>query len=177
MLEGKKVALYAVEKADLKQLMDWRNNPDFRKHFREYRELSMDMQEKWFYEKVMKDPANIMFSIRNLKSGALMGCCGFVYINYIHRHADLSLYIGWKNSYIDNEGYSEDACRVLFDYGFKELALNKIWTEIYVFDKKKKKLYDKLGMKVDGILRQNYFYDRKYWDSYILSVLASDWLN
>jgi len=56
------------------------------------------------------------------------------------------------------------------------LDLNKMWTEIYVFDVKKKRLYDKLGMKVDGVLRQNYFYDGKWWDSYIISILASDWL-
>ena len=39
MLKGEKVSLFAVEKEDLEHLRNWRNNPDFRKHFREYREL------------------------------------------------------------------------------------------------------------------------------------------
>lgn len=175
MLKGKKISLYAVEKEDLHKLLEWRNNPDFRKHFREYRELNMHQQEIWFEEQVVKDPATLMFSIKRNDSNELLGCCGFVYINWVHRHADLSLYIGWKDTYIDEGGYAEESCRLLLDYGFNELCLNKVWTEIYSFDDKKKKLYDKLGLKVDGVLRENYFYERKYWDSYILSILNYDW--
>ena len=175
MIKGKKVGLAAVEKGDLKQLLDWRNNPDFRKYFREFRELSMAQQAYWFEEKVVKDPTTQMFSVHNVKDGELLGCCGLVYINWVAKHADLSLYIGWNNAYIDDAGYAEESCRLLLDYGFKKLALNKIWTEIYIFDEKKKKLYDRLGFKVDGILRQNCFHDGKFWDSYVLSILASEW--
>ena len=174
MLKGKKVSLYSVEKDDLQHFRDWRNNPDFRKHFREYRELNMAQQEKWFEDKVVKDNTTLMFSIRRNEDNELLGCCGFVYINWVHRHADLSLYIGWKDAYIDDKGYAEESCQLLLDYGFKELYLNKIWTEIYEFDDKKKALYDKFGFQQDGLLRQNYWYDGKWWDSRIISLLSSD---
>jgi len=94
MLKGKLVGLVAVEREDLQQLMEWRNNTEFRKHFREYRELNSAMQEQWFEKEVTKDPTTLMFSIRRLSDNELLGCCGFVYINWVDRHADLSLYIG-----------------------------------------------------------------------------------
>lgn len=174
MLKGKLVGLAAVERDDLKQLRDWRNNTEFRKHFREYRELNMANQEQWFEQKVMKDPTTMMFSIRRLSDNELLGCCGFVYISWVHRHADLSLYVGWNNEYIDDTGYAEDACRELLRYGFHELTLNKVWTEIYDFDEKKWRLYKKIGFQKDGVLRQNYFYDGKWWDSRIISLLAEE---
>lgn len=174
MLKGKTIGLFAVEREDLKQLRDWRNNTEFRKHFREYRELNMAMQEKWFEQKIINDPATIMFSIKRLEDNELLGCCGLVYINWIHRYADLSLYIGWNNSYIDNKGYAKESCNLLLNYGFNELCLNKIWTEIYEFDNKKKKLYDEIGFKQDGLLRENYFYNGKWWDSRILSILHNE---
>jgi len=174
MLKGKLISLYAVEKEDLKHFRDWRNNQDLRKHFREYRELNMRQQEIWFEEKVVKDPTTLMFSIKRNDDSELLGCCGFVYINWVHRHADLSLYIGWEDTYIDDEGYTEESFKLLLDYGFKELCLNKIWTEIYEFDGKKKALYDKFGFHQDGLLRQNYWYDGRWWDSIILSKLISD---
>ena len=62
----------------------------------------------------------------------------------------------------------------LIDDGFKELNLNKVWTEIYEFDEKKKALYDKIGLKQDGLLRQNYWYEGKWWDSIILSLLKEE---
>jgi RimJ/RimL family protein N-acetyltransferase len=174
MLKGEKVSLYAVEKTDLEHFRDWRNNPDFRKHFREYRELNMRQQEIWFEEKVVRDNTTLMFSIKENKSNKLIGCCGFVYINWVHRHADLSLYVGLDDKYIDDIGYAEDSCNILMDYGFNQLNLNKIWTEIYEFDALKKKLYDKIGFKQDGLLRENYWYDGRWWDSRILSKLASE---
>jgi len=174
MLSGKLVGLVRVEREDLKQLMEWRNNPYFRKHFREYCELNMILQEKWYEKAVLNDSSNIMFSIRRLEDNELLGCCGFVYMHPVYRHADISLYIGWKDAYIDEAGYAEESCRLLLGYGFNELGLNKVWTEIYEFDDKKKKLYDKFGFSQDGLLRENYFYDGKWWDSRILSLLAKE---
>ena len=174
MLRGEKVSLHAVEREDLEQLRIWRNNPDFRMNFREYRELNMRQQEIWFEEKVVRDDTTLMFSIKENRSNKLIGCCGFVYINWVHRHADFSLYVGLDNKYIDDIGYAEDSCSILLDYGFNQLNLNKIWTEIYEFDALKKKLYDKMGFKQDGLLRENYWYNGRWWNSIILSKLSSE---
>ena len=176
MINGNLVALSAVEKEDLRQFRDWRNNPNFNKHFREYRQLSMRHQEQWFEEKIITDPGTMMFSIRRMDDGELLGCCGFVYINWIYRHADLSLYIGWDDAYIDNNGYAEESCRLLLDQGFKELCLNKIWTEIYEFDEKKRELYERFGFQQDGLLRENYWHDGKWWNSIIISLLSREYL-
>ncbi len=174
MLKGKIVSLHAVEKSDINQLKDWRNNSDLRKYFREYRELSDEDQENWYEREVIENPETIMFSIRRNKDNILLGCCGLVHYRNIHRHADLSLYVGWKNVYIDNNGFAKEACELLMCYGFNELCLNKIWTEIYEFDKKKNNLYSDLGFQQDGLLRQSYWYDGKWWDSRILSILSSE---
>ena len=115
MLKGRHVSLFAVEKEDLQKLCDWRNNPEFRKHFREYRELNMAQQENWFEDKVVKDNTTLMFSIRRNEDNELLGCCGFVYINWVHRHADLSLYIGWEDAYIDDEEYAKESSQLLLD--------------------------------------------------------------
>ena len=176
MLKGHIVSLYAIEKEDLNQFRDWRNNTEFRKHFREYRELNMRQQEIWFEEKVVRDNSTLMFAIRRNSDNELLGCCGFVYINWVHRHADLSLYIGWEDAYIDDEGYGDESCRLLLEYGFNELCLNKVWTEIYEFDDKKKILYDKFGFQQDGLLRENYWYNGKWWDSRLLSILLKDYI-
>ena len=174
MIKGKLVSLHAIERDDLLKFRDWRNNPDFRKYFREYRELNMRHQEIWFEEKVVKDNTTLMFSIKRNSDGELLGCCGFVYINWVHRHADLSLYIGHNNVYIDDE-LALDTCDTLLMYGFHELSLNKVWTEIYEFDNKKLDLYNKFKFNQDGLLRENYWYNNRWWDSRILSILARDY--
>ncbi len=137
MKKGKLVYLTAVEEADLKQLKDWRNIEKFKKHFREYREINDIMQMNWFTKIVSNCPSTQMFSIRRIEDNELLGVCGLCYINWVHRHADLSLYIGYDETYIDSEGYAKESCELLFDFGFNQIGLNKIWTEIYEFDEKK----------------------------------------
>jgi RimJ/RimL family protein N-acetyltransferase len=96
----------------------------------------------------------------------------------VQRNADLSLYIGKDNLYIDTnaEGYSWDALTVLFKYAFEELNLHKIWTEIYVIDEKKRKLFNDFGMNQDAILRDNYFFKGEYINSCIYSMLKHEFL-
>lgn len=175
MKQGEKVALCALEREDLILLQKWRNNEKFKKYFREYRELNYDMQELWYETKVLKDKDTLMFGIHSLEDNTLLGCCGLCYINWVHRHADLSLYIGYEEAYIDETGIAKESCELLFEYAFDQLGLNKIWTEIYDFDYPKKKLYFQLGFHLDGILRNHYFYDGKWNNAYILSLLSKDW--
>ena len=175
MIRGKEIYLSAIEENELEQLRIWRNLPEYRKYFREYREISSFMQKKWFENTVNNDKSTIMFSIHDIETDELLGCCGLCYVNWVHRYSDLSLYIGKDESYIDDEGIAEESCKLLFDYAFHELGLNKIWTEIYEFDNKKKDLYTKLGFEQDGFLREQYFYDGKWWGSYLLSLLRKEY--
>lgn len=176
MLKGNLVYLCALEREDLPFLMKWRNQTEFRKYFREYRELNLDMQNSWYEKKVLGDAGTLMFAIRSVGNDELLGCCGLCYINWVHRNSDLSLYIGKGNAYIDDSGYAEESCRLLFDYGFLELGLEKIWSELYEFDDRKIQLYQKLGMQVDGVLRNQYYYDRKWWNSKVFSILKDEWV-
>ena len=85
----------------------------------------------------------------------------------------LSLYIGL----IINILITKDMLKLfyLLNYGFEELDLNKIWTEIYEFDNKKLELYNKFSFKLDGVLRENYFYKNNWYDSKVLSLLKKEY--
>lgn len=176
MIRGKQVALRSIDRKDLPILMKWRNRSEFRRYFREYRELNLDMQERWFQNTVLGDKNTIMFSIVDEKSETLVGCCGLCYIDWLNRNAELSLYIGHENSYIDlDHYYAEDACRLLLTYGFEQINLHKIWAEIYDFDAKKEALFHKFLFRKDGVLREHHFSDGKWCDSIIWSILQKDY--
>lgn len=172
MLMGEKVYLRAIEKEDLETLRMWRNDSDFKRNFREYREISTTMQENWFAHVVNNNDKTIMFSICQKETEELLGCCGLCYINWIQRNADLSLYVGHNRAYIDDDGYAREACRLLFDYAFMELGLHRLWTELYEYDTKKLEFYVReFGFKKDGFLRDNHFMDGRWYGSWILSLI------
>jgi len=172
MIKGKKVGLRAVEKEDLLYLRNWRNIPEFRKHFREVRELSLTDQEAWFDSLQKTKHINYMFTIVDLDSKKPIGAAGLLYINWIIRSADFSFYIGDENKYIGHDGVANEAAQLLIDYGFKNLNLHKIWMELYEFDTQKIEFFkNNFDFKQDGLLRDNCFEDGKYHNSFILSLI------
>lgn len=174
MIKGKTVSLRALELEDLKQAKEWRNLEEFRKHFREHRELNSVHQENWF-QRMNQSQTDYMFGIIENKTKALIGVCGLIYVNWINRSADYSFYIGKDQAYIDQSGLAEEASQLLIRYGFQELNLNKIWMELYEFDQAKISFFqEKFKFKKDGTLRQNAFKEGRYWDSIIISLLQSE---
>ena len=176
MIKGKLVGLRAVEIDDLVDLKNWRNNPEFRKNFREFRELSDRDQIKWI-EYLEKTPKiNFMFSVIDLSSNKLIGACGLLYTDWIAKFSDFSFYIGDNNEYCQGER-SKEAVSLLLDYAFNSLNLNKVWMELYEFDEMKINFFTKiLGFKIDGKLRENCYNEGKYFDSFIISILKKEYI-
>lgn len=172
-LTGPRVALRAVEESDLEPLRAWRNEPRFRRYFREHREISAVMQRRWFDAVVLKDPNTRMFAVVRAEDGALLGAAGVCWIDWRNRSGDFSIYLGADGLYID-EDYAPDAGRLLLDYAFEELGLNRVWAEIYDHDAPKRALLPALGFTLEGRHRQTTWIEGAFADSLFYSVLASE---
>lgn len=173
MLTGKFTGLRAIERDDLPQLLAWRNRPDYRRYFREFRELGMANQVSWFENVVLKDPGTMMLAIAELATGRLLGAIGLCYIDWVNRNADFSIYIGADDRYID-ETFAPDAAVVMARYAFDELALHRLWSEIYEFDGPKKAFFEDLGFTLDGRHRQTHWAEGTWHDSLFYGILAHE---
>ncbi len=169
MLKGKYVGLRAIERVDLPKLLEWRNQPELRQYFREYRELSMEHQVIW-YEKMLNDPTNLMFAIINLENNGIIGVCGLCYIDWKNRNAEVSIYIGQDLLYVD-EKYAPDAVGVLVEYAYNELSLHRLWVEVFDFDIKKQSLFIKSGFELEGRQHHKYWTGGKWHDSLFYGLL------
>ena len=172
MLNGKKCYLTSVNPESLEQLRNWRNNPELRKYFREYREISKPMQKAWYENRVLNNPNQVDFEIHDKMTGKLIGNCGLYYINWKNRSAEFTVYLG-DYSY-RGKGIGKDALVVLFDYGFNTLNLHRVWCEVYS-NNAALGVYENIGFIKEGVMRETYYDDGKYWDSTILSMLKKEW--
>jgi UDP-4-amino-4,6-dideoxy-N-acetyl-beta-L-altrosamine N-acetyltransferase len=173
MIQGKKCYLTSVASDSNEQLRTWRNNPEIRKYFREHREITQQMQANWYKNRVHNsDNSQYDFEIHDQDTGTHIGHCGLYYIDWIARKAEFSIYIGDMD--YRGKGIGSDALKTLIKYGFEELNLNKIWCEVYS-NNKAINIYRKIGFVDEGILRQNAVKNGKYVDSYVLSMLKSEW--
>lgn len=173
MLKGNYTGLRAIERDDLELLRAWRNRPEYRKYFREFREISIEQQLSWYESVQRKNSDAKMFAIIDLENGELIGACGLCYLDQFNRSADLSIYIGTNGCYID-EKFAPDAAKTLITYGFDELNLHRIWSEIYSIDQKKQKLFKEIGLKHDGTLRQTHWTGGAWCDSLYFGIISGE---
>lgn len=173
MLIGNSVLLRSIEKKDLEQLRIWRNNPSLRSYFREYKEISKIDQKIWYKNIVLPKSSALMFSILEKSREKLIGACGLCYIDWLRKSADLSIYIGFNEIYLDDL-YAVDAAKALISYGFNEIGLHRIWAEVYSHDLKKQKLFQELGFNLDGRFRESHRSEGVWRDSLYYSLLESD---
>jgi RimJ/RimL family protein N-acetyltransferase len=173
VIGGRLTGLRAIEEGDLATLLAWRNQPALRRYFREYRELNATQQRQWFDGKVNGDPCTRMFAIVERAGGRLLGAAGLCYIDWVNRTADFSIYLGADGLYIDDR-LAPDAAIALIGYGFDELGLNRLWSEIYAFDAPKTTFFQRLGFSLDGRHRHTHWAEGAWHDSLYFSLLAGD---
>ena len=186
MLKGSKVTLDVIDVDNIEWMRAQRNQPEMRQYFREWKDISKDQQAKWYASRGNNsDPNHVYFQIavREELKGTLsyarqhsipdiIGCCGLHYVDWRLRSAEFGIFLSQD---VRGQGFGKDALTVLFDYGFREMNLHKIWAEVYDNNQAINTYTKGLGMKQDGLLRDNYFKNGKYGNSIMLSVLEDEW--
>lgn len=73
------------------------------------------------------------------------------------------------------QGYGSEAMRLMVGYGFEELKLHRISLDVFAFNPRAIRAYEKVGFKREGVLRDDLFYDGEYHDAIIMSILEHEW--
>ena len=73
------------------------------------------------------------------------------------------------------KGHGTDAIRILIRFIFEQMNINKIKLNVYEFNERAVRCYEKCGFKKEGRLRQEIFRDGKYYDQYIMSILKEEY--
>ena len=85
--------------------------------------------------------------------------------------------IALANSTHFGKGYGSEATKLLIDFGFEQLNLHRIELEVYDFNPRAQRVYEKVGFVVEGIRRDVLLWDGKYQSGILMAMLRSDWEN
>jgi RimJ/RimL family protein N-acetyltransferase len=122
------------------------------------------------------------FIVLDKQTKELLGAGGLGEFNWQHRRGEAGLWLAkkyWK------QGYGKDALKLILNFGFKNLKLNRIEGVCFEFNKKSRKLQESTGLKLEGILREHSFYKSKavkhspYYGKFVndcfYSILRKEW--
>ena len=174
MWRGDKVQLAAVQREYLPKYVEWLNDWEVSQFLMPGMPfpLNLDDETEW-YESRRKDKDHVVFAILTLDENRLIGNCGLNRIDLKNRCALFGIFIGDKE-YL-GKGYGTDATRTMLRFAFEQMGLNRIELEVYDFNPRAARSYEKAGFRREGTRRQALYRNGKFHDIYLMSVLREDW--
>lgn len=170
-LIGKRVYLRALEKKDLIYIRKWSNDPEIRKLIGEVASMSQADADK-FLERVYSDNTREWFVIVVKENDRVIGEAGLLRMFPAWRTTDISIIIGEKDAW--GKGYGTEAILLLLDYAFRYLNFHRVAIGVVGFNKSAIRFWEKVGFKKEGIQRDGYYYNHKYYDFVMMSILEDE---
>lgn len=174
MYTGQKIRLREYRREDVKNAQDYINDPEVKKLLHPGIPFLFTYEDemKWF-DSLSATKENYSFAIETLEDGRYIGGCGINHINWKNSVITVGIFIGDKNYW--GKGYGTDAMKTLVKFIFEQMNINKIKLQVFSFNERAIKSYEKCGFKVEGILRKEIFRDGKYHDEIIMGLLREEW--
>jgi RimJ/RimL family protein N-acetyltransferase len=168
---GEKVYLRPVEEGDLELFYFGRNNPEVRETLFLFFPMTYE-QVKNEVQSLIASKENLTFTIVENETNTPVGQTSFVRIDYVSRMATFFFAL-WDPEYW-SKGYGSEATKLMVDYGFDILNLNRIQLHVAVENKNAIRAYEKCGFKIEGTLREAMYHHNRYCDFHLMAILRSE---
>ena len=170
-LIGEKCYLSPINIDDASQYAEWLNDLEVSVYFKTLvQQITLEREREILTE--MSKNQHQTFGIVETASDKLIGNCGLFDIDKINRNAEFGIFIGDKQYW--NKGFGTEAAKLILDYGFNILNLHNIRLEVYDFNKRAIKSYEKAGFKIIGRRREAKIIGGKKYDEIYMDILASE---
>lgn len=157
-----------LEKNDLQIRIDLLNSPLVSRDLNVNETFNLSQTLLWFEKnQTNKTRFDCVFTIND----EIVGMGGLSNISSLDSNASLYIYLSpqyWGC------GNGTTALKLLCEYGFKNLKLNKIYLYTFANNIRANKLYEKIGFKLEGILREHTMHNGKLNDRYMFGLLKNE---
>jgi len=174
MWYGEKIILAPVQREYLPKYVEWLNDWEIAQYLNPGIPSLMNIEDEteWF-ENRRKSKNSFVFAILTQAESHLIGNCGLHDVDFKNRKAVFGIVIGDKNYW--SQGYGTDAAQTLLRYAFEELGLNLVELEVYAFNPRAIRAYEKAGFRRAGAHRQGLYRQGKFHDEFLMSILREEW--
>ncbi|MFZ2097267.1 MAG: GNAT family protein [Anaerolineales bacterium] len=180
MIYGERIRFRAIEREDLPTFVRWLNDSEVKQGIMIHHPFSQAEEENWF-EGMLKRPMDehvMGIEIREASNDGgedhwrLIGTLGFTDIDWRNHSSEFGIMIGEKSYW--NRGFGSEAVRLLVQYGFCTLNLNRIFLRVFENNPRAIRAYEKAGFVHEGRMRQAEYRDGKYIDVLVMSMLKDE---
>jgi len=178
MYTGSLVRLRALEESDLDDILRFYNTLELRRFLGPPIVRSRRYMEQWLQKISIQNPwrdGHLVMAVEEKEANDFLGIARLEDIMLPHNRAKvgLSIYDPEKRG----KGYGTDAMLVLLGVGFNILGLHSIYLDTMEDNKWSIHVYEKIGFKHVGILRETEFIDGKRKGFLIMDILREEFMD
>lgn len=162
ILETQRLSIKEAQESDIEMIMDIENHKDNRDY------IWQGTYDQHLSE--INDENHLLLLFEKIEDRSIAGYCLIGLDRHSERFELRRIAITDKG-----RGYGREAITALMEYAFTLLGMNKFWLDVYPDNKTGIALYESLGLKKEGVLRQNYKSERGYLDQVVYSMLRSEY--
>jgi RimJ/RimL family protein N-acetyltransferase len=178
LFQGKLVRLVAMDEQAIASAMSrWMRDSEYWRLMasKPSIQFSIKSNKDWFEKQLGENPSIVFwFIIQNLQDERLIGEVALDGIQWHNGEAFVGISIGERAYW--NQGYGTDAMRVILRYAFVELNLSRVSLDVFAYNGRAIRSYEKAGFKREGQLREFLLRDGQRWDLINMGILRSEWL-
>jgi RimJ/RimL family protein N-acetyltransferase len=165
-----------TELADVPEIVALRNDPSTLLHLHDVNQYSAAQTEAWLRSLPAASKRYSVFEWRNapitpVECGEFLGLVRVDRIDSVSRNCAVGLDLVAKHR---GKGLSAKVYAWLLDYLFHQLNMHMVYLEVLESNERAIHVYERLGFRVDGRLRQRIFRNGTYEDSILMSLLRSE---
>lgn len=138
-----------------------------------HRHSAKATQEFIEQELIGENNRSFFFLIRTLDDDRVIGDIGLGGIQYSHGDAYTGLGIGEREFW--NRGYGTEAMKLVLGYAFEELNLHRVSLNVFDYNGRAIRSYEKAGFVVEGRVREFLHRNGRRFDLIYMGILREEW--
>jgi len=170
-LRGARIHLRILARTDIPTTTAWINSDQISDIMGYLPVMSLEQQYEW-YDRLKHDRSRYIFAICRNEDGMHVGNVALGNVDMVGRHGMFSIFLAEVSD--RSKGLGTEATRLLLGFAFERLNLNKVYLRTSARFTQAIHMYEKLGFKHEGTMRQHSFSNGVYEDKLMYSLLRTE---
>ncbi|HZZ04017.1 GNAT family protein [Paraburkholderia sp.] len=165
--------LREIERGDLATINAWRADQALVSLLGgAFRHVGPEIDGKWFDSYLSSRANNVRLAVCLTSTRELVGVTYLLGIDWVNRCAEFSIQIGAESA--RGRGVGEAATRLTLEHAFSDLNLHRVSLTVLASNARAIALYEKVGFRAEGLMRQAAFKGGHYFDVIPMAMLTAD---
>lgn len=173
MFENTNIKLRKLSANDYTTYHDWRNDIEVMQSTSPQLDLYTLEETEQFISMISAQSDAKGYMIEHKETGKVVGIISLINIDYKNRSAECIIDIGSKDMW--GQGIGSDAMSLILKFAFTELNLHRVYLQVFDFNERAIKLYEKMGFTHDGRFREALYRFGEWHDIVIMSILNKEY--